>query len=454
MVSSRVRRGLAWGLSVIAATAWAGNVWCQTDPFKSRDDGLQVGHFLLYPSLSMEFGRDDNVFYRSVELDPDSIVNSGVIVVRPRIMADLPIGGSRIRWVYVPQYRDYSSRGFQQSDRVSHFFDLDTVVRMGDSMELGLRDHLVKGTIELQEVDPGGEAIFGLVPFLAHEPELEIATRIGARQKVSVIPRYSSVSFQDAGAARFFSYDRRGLEARYTFQVSEGTEVSSFYDYELTHQSREQAFFGTVDVVERNAGFGLSRHLGSDIETLITVGYKTMRFAMGGGGNFGGVTANATASWRITDETVVDLSLSRQPYQSYFVNNNYYVNDRLHAGVRKQLGRVMFLDGSATVFRNLYASDLDVRVAPNTPPGEDADMNGYIDAYESLLPSQGVRRYDHGYNVDIGIGLVPQTHVRTFLGYNYEVRQSNIEQDAPDGPYDPFHYKVSRWILRLELGWM
>ena len=440
---------------MIAAGADPGNgLWCQTDPFRTTDEGLQVGHFVLYPSLSMELGRDDNVFYRSVELDPDSIINSGIVVLRPRIMVDLPIGQSRLRWVYVPQFRDYTSRSFQQTDRFSHFFDLDADLVIGDAVEVSIRDHLVKGSIELQEVDPGGEATFGLVPFLAHEPELEMDVKAGARQEFSVIPRYSTVSFQDAGAAKFFSYDRRGVEARYGFQITETTQIGVFYDYELTHQSREQVFFGQVDVVERNAGLRASRHLGSGVDGVMTIGYKTMRFGNGGAGDFGGLSLNTSASWRITDWTRVDLSLDRQPYQSYFVNNNYYVNDRLRAGITEQLGRVTFWQGSVTVFRNRYASDLDVRVSPSTPPEEDADHNGYIDAYESLLPSQGVRRNDHGYSVEVGIGLVPQMRVRTFLGYNYEARDSNIEQDGVSGAFDPFHYKVNRLLVRVEVGWM
>jgi len=89
-----------------------------------RRQGLPSGPFLLFPSVSFEASHDSNVLYRSSDLS-EGVVGSDIVFIRPRIMVELPIGRNRLRWAYSPQYRDYSSDQFQQSKRISHFFDFE-----------------------------------------------------------------------------------------------------------------------------------------------------------------------------------------------------------------------------------------------------------------------------------------------------------------------------------------
>ena len=87
--------------------------------------GFTLGRFVIYPSVAMDYMHSDNLFYQSSEIPGGELVRSGEIVIAPKIMVDLPLSQSRLRFSYTPQYRDYSSDQFVQSSHLSQFFDLE-----------------------------------------------------------------------------------------------------------------------------------------------------------------------------------------------------------------------------------------------------------------------------------------------------------------------------------------
>jgi len=121
-------------------------------------------------------------------------------------------------------------------------------IMRGTVLSVRLADHYVRGTIELQEVDRGGEAVFGLAPFTTHSPEMEASLSLGSRSSVSIVPRYTSVHFDNAGDASFFGYRRKELELRLNRQVSQPNVVYAFYSLDATDQQREQILFGDVSL--------------------------------------------------------------------------------------------------------------------------------------------------------------------------------------------------------------
>ena len=188
---SRVAVGFALSVWMLSGGVARGQA------FRTTGEGLNVGHFLLYPSVDFEYTDSDNVFYSSQDLPEDQIIKSGMTVVRPRILMDLPIGGNRIRWVYSPLYRDYTSKSFVQTQRFSHYFDFEAL-HTGPVVTVRGGYHLVLGTEELREVDRGGELVFGTTPFKAYVTEAEVTLSMGARNGISVLPRYNAVAFDDS----------------------------------------------------------------------------------------------------------------------------------------------------------------------------------------------------------------------------------------------------------------
>jgi hypothetical protein len=437
----------------------------QAQTFGTTTEGLNAGHFVFYPSISMEYTQDGNIFYRTGEAG-QTVTRSGIYVVRPRVLVDLPIGTSRVRWVYSPVFRAYTNESFEQTKRFSHFFDLEAT-RSGPVLSIRATDHLVRGTVELQEVDRGGEVVFGLVPFTTHSPELELTVKAGARNGLSILPRYSSVSFQDQGEAAFFSYRRKEVEARFSRALSEPTTLYGSYTVDRTDQEREQVFFGDVSLDARTVGVGLRRKLNEQVVTSVTGGYKTITFKGGSKSNFAGPVLDGHTTWRLDDATLLELTLMRQAYQSFYVNNNYYLDQEARIRVMRQLGHSLFLDASVASLNNVYADPLDISVTPETPSDLDCNTktvdangdticvgDGRIDSYEPLAPSVGRRRRDRVYRLQIGAGWQVLRTLRFFIGYNGERRSSNMEEISSSGLFDPFDYSVNRVFFRIEAGWL
>jgi hypothetical protein len=412
--------------------------------FRAFGEGLNTGRFILYPSVTFEYAEDSNIFYVSREQPGSDLIQSGVVVIRPRVMVDLPLGTSRIRWVYSPTLRDYTTERFQSTNRLSHFFDLEGDFQVGPAVRIGVREHFVRGTIELREVDPGGEITFGLTPFVTHTPEMDVTLALGTRMGVSLIPRYTSVSFDDLTGAAFFSYRRRELETRLNYTLSQPTTIYLFQTMERTDQNRGQGGLDEVDEDARVIGIGLRRMINEDVTTQLVAAYRTMDFKGGPGTvDFSGPVLDASATWQISDFTKLAFSSSRQAHQSFFVSNNYYVNSEVRLRLTQQTGLHFFWDAGASYGESFYADPVDV-------PDDDL-----------FSPSNGRRRRDRSATVEIGAGYHILRTMRLFAGYSIGKRNSNIlaacadgdEGCVPGSTYDLFDYQVNRLFVRMEAGW-
>ena len=445
------RRPVAAGLLLVGALLAA---QARAQVYEPRGQGLVAGRFVIYPSILLDYSRSDNIFHQSTDLPREEIIASGASVVRPRLLVDLPLGPSRIRWLYSPLYRDYTSKSFRQSDRVSHYFDLEAVWQSARALRIEVRDHLVRGTVELQEVDPGGELTFGLVPFQVHEPEMTITQRFGARQGISVIPRFGTTRFDEKGEAAFFSSRQRGLEGRYNLDLTPATRLYGFYGSDITDQDRNQVLFRDVRSTTRSAGIGLRRTANQRVVTSASLGYESAEFTGGADEDFSGPVMDLSINGLMSDVLGLSVALRRQPYPSYFVNNNYYVNETGRVQFTHQIGRRVYYTVAMIASGNVYSEPLDIAVTPETPPGLDGNGNGLVDDFESLVPSLGRRRIDRLRRAEVGAGFQFHPSVRLIVGYNLERRRSNMDQLSRGAIIDPFGYDINVVFFRIEAGWL
>jgi hypothetical protein len=419
-------------------------------------EGLPFGHFTLFPSVAFELTHDSNIFYRSEDLPGLGVIGSGVLVVRPRLLVDMPLGESRIRWAYTPLYRGYTSDQINTPQHLSHYFDLEGTYKSPGALTISVKDHLVRESIQLQEVDRGGELTFGLTPYTTHAPEADFTMGLGARQGVSIRPGYTAVRFSDPGEASFFDYTTKRLEGRYNHKLGPATTLYGFYKFESTDQRREQIFFGQVDLTSRTTGIGLQRTLSQAIVTTFSAGYESIRFNGGAGIDYSGPVLDLDATWQLNDITKIYTAVRRQPFQSFFVNNNYYLDKEASIRLTQQLGHRTYYDLGLTYLENVYSSPLDISVTSETPGNLDVNpQNGLIDAFEAYLPSQGVRRRDGLFRMEVGAGFQFLRTLRAYVGYNFERRQSNIDQQISTGELvDPFNYRINRIVFRVQAGWL
>ncbi|MFQ5877219.1 MAG: outer membrane beta-barrel protein [Acidobacteriota bacterium] len=450
-------RATAWG-AALSASFLIGVAGTRAQTFRTSTAGLNVGRFILYPSVTFEFTQDSNVLFASSENPDLGPIDSGILVVQPRITVDLPLGASRVRFSYAPLYRDYTTNSFRQTDPYSHFFDLDGTFRIGPSLSLRITEHFVRGTVELQEVDPGREVTFGLVPFTSHEPSLEVNVDVGGRHGFSLIPRLSIVDFKGTGEAVFFNFRRRGLEGRYNYRLTPQTTLFGLYSFEDTGQNREQVLFGDVSIASRAAGIGARRVINEAVVSEVVVGYRSLEFADTEGADFAGPTLDLDTVWRPTDVTRVRLSLLREPFQSFYVNNNYYVSEQARLTLTRQVGHSTYWQVAGSYFENAYSDPLDISTAdPDLDPDHDGRIDLFQDRFcdgEDRCPSFGKRRRDRIVRLEAGIGHRFRQGLRAFLGYNFEGRRSNMEEQSAGEFFDRFRYTVNRFLFRLQVGWL
>lgn len=425
--------------------------------------GLNAGRFILYPAVSFNYAHDDNLFYQSDDIPGVEPVDSGRVEIVPRILIDLPLSRSRLRLQYSPLFRDYTSQEVPQADKWSHFFDFEASILMADVFTVAVRDHFVQGSQEVQEFDPGGEIRFNLAPFTLHEPSAEFSLDAGVRHRFSFIPRFSKLDFNESEGQVFYDYERRGYEGRYTFKVSPETQVFAYTQSDYTQQERIQTFYGDVDVDQRTTGIGLQRLAGGLITTGGSIGWEQQNYTGGGGGDYAGIAADISVGLTPSDVLRFDLMFRRNAFQSFYVNNNYYINLEGRLRTIRQVGRTGFWQLGLTLAQNDYGNATDVTMQSNNVPSDDADNDGYIDIFESFLPSQGVVRKDRAASIDLSTGWRLRPTMRFTVGYNRQRRDSNVVQEFdPDGPIGPlapefvetYDYTDNRVYVTLEMGFL
>lgn len=449
------RRWLPAGLIVVALSSTTGGA----QSLETRSAGLQSGRLNFFPSLTVDYTYTDNIFYANTNV-PGGLVPSGVFTIRPQFLFSLPFSSNEIRFSYAPLLRHYGSNQYAElvTDassrqlRSSHYFDFSGSFRLGSAISIQAAEHLLRGTQELRGVDPGGEAVFGTVPFLLNNASVEFRVDLGARSGFSVIPTYSNVTFDQSVNAVFYNYTTHGLEGRYNHLMTSATTLYASYGVETTDQTRDSSLFGDVTVDTRRAGIGVTRTLNRAIQANAFVGYSTMTFTGGADSDYSGLIFNAGTHWLISEVTRLDLTIQQQPYQSFYVNNNYYLYRAVSARLQRQVGQSILLFGGASYEDNIYSDKLD-------PTGfessfcEPATITGDC-------PSAGERRRDHALHFEAGVGFQVRPTLRWLVGYNRDVRQSNSQQTLLDDQgafiefYDPFDYQVNRFFVRLELGWL
>jgi putative beta-barrel porin BBP2 len=406
--------------------------------------GSSLGRLNFYPSAVVDYGYDSNIFYASQDLDTvTNALDSRILQIQPRLLFDLPMGASWVRWSYRPLFRTYSTDAYTPTKPWSQFFDLDGRLRLGPRFYTTFKDRFVYGTQELQSVDPGGEVKFGDVPFRNHNPLVEVGCDLGARQGVSLVWNYNSVQFTD-NEATFYNYRGHGLQARYNYRVSDTTTTYAYVGDDNTQQVRPPPE-GIIDVETRGAGVGLNQVLNRAVTTAFNVGYQELNYVGGSLSGYRGAVLSGDASWFVSDVTRLAFQIRRQPYSSFFLNNNYYLNRTIAADVTHQAGSTWYWRAGGGLENSTYSDPLDITGFESTFCRPDATST-------LVCPSDGAIRRDRAWHVQAGLGGQASRSVRWYLGYNYESRSSNILQVDKEGFGDPFAYNVSRFFLRFEVG--
>jgi putative beta-barrel porin BBP2 len=416
-----------WTVALGGLLALALSSSARAQIYESMGEGVTVGHFVLHPSVGYEYTYDDNILFMSTDQPGSDPIASGTNVLRARILADLPIGTNRIRWVYAPYYRSYTSDRFRPEDRINQVFDIEGTFHSGNALTIVVSDNFVRGTISLQQqIERSGLPPFGLGHYSSHSPRMDIGVSLGARHGFSLLPSYSRSSFtglvSDLGKIIEYGYTTRGIEGRYNYKLNEPTTVYGYSAIDRTNQTLTDV--PDVTIQSHSIGVGLTRTVNQSLVTQVSAGYQTLDFEGGKGRNFSGPIVDASIAWQVADVTLINFGVLRKPYASIYADNNYYMNTEGRVHWTRQLARSTYMDAGALLQEMQY------------------------------VPLQGVGRREQLIRLEVGAGHQFMKNLRGYIGFNVEQRESNVLQLVGSEGFDPYHYQLHRILFRLEAGWM
>lgn len=432
------------GLAV--ALCGSGLAYAQlTDPgqLNTQGDGIAWGPATLRPTLILNLGYDDNIFYASDDLSTEPALGSREGQVQPGIRFDLPFGDSYLQGGYSALYRNYETPEYTPSSQWSHYFDLRGRIRAGARGYFNLQDRFVRGSEELREVDPGGELTFGDLPFRSHTPSIEAGIDFGLRQGASVVWNYKSSQYSEIEGQTFANYRGHSMQFRYNYRLGPEASAYLYYGADTMDQRRPE---GDLDFSGEAVGFGYTQSVGRAITAQFSGGYQVLDASGVLQSAYHGPTASGSATWRVGDATRFVLGARRLPYQSFFLNNAYYLNRTFDLEVLHQVGLTGYWRLRTAFEQNAYSEELDI-----------SGFEGFYcrdDGGGLVCPSAGVRRRDTGWRAEAGFGAQLSRVARWYLGYNWETRSSNLLAADTEGFGDPFAYEINRYFFRIEVGWL
>jgi len=389
---------------------------------------IALGRLLVFPSAVAAFTRDDNVFRTNQEEPIQGVIGSSSTGIRPTLRFELPLQKSSIKLAYSAQYLKYSAPELENTDPLSQYLDLDSRFQLTSTLRLQAQGHWVRGVTGLREVDPGGELRFGTRPFRVENSGAALSLDLGAMQAIVLGGRLEKTRF-DSGRDRqpLFNLDREELYSRYVVRTGPADQYYFNLSVQNASQNRQSLDIQASDFQRRSAGLGIQREVSKGLGTEMLVSYATTRFDDAHARPFRGVMLEGGIASRLSDRTELQLNLRRAPLQSFFNVNAYYLNQEARFAFRHEISGRIHLGLEGVYQANAYPQAVRVRVnGPEEAQFDTAPQDGILDAFVSLLPSEGRRRRDRSRGEGLTLGYDLMRAMRLEVGYHRERRQSNI----------------------------
>jgi hypothetical protein len=431
---------------------------------------IQIGRFLLYPSADFIYEYDTNV-RRSNEDDPlFAPVSSSVRNIRPGFRLEIPFERGSAALDYQAQFQNFTDEALGSADGVTQALNAYFEVRLTPILKLKAAQKFIRGVSELPQVDPGGELRFGTHPFLISATAATFSAGFTPIQSVEIEAVRDSTTFSGSSSEDFlYDQESKTLSSRYVLTSSPENQYYLGFNLQRVQQTRGvfQALQPT-DYQRRSAGVGLRRLIAPDLSSQLWIAYEKTRFTGDiQGVPFHGVSLEGALISQLTVTSQAHLKLRRGPLQSYFNVNAYYLNEMIQLAFEQKLGLRLAARFQGGYQRNSYPEA--IRIAATSPEEQalDGDGNGVIDAYEYLLPSEGVKRKDTVRSQSFELLYDFMRGLRLTLGVHRDSARSNIHAVGCTDPsigvsncpvtekilYDLFDYDNTGITASLTLGW-
>ncbi len=281
-------------------------------------EAIQVGPFIFSPAVELTWETRDNIFFQK-----DDPVDDTVYLARARLMFELPIYESYLRFSYTPQYRKYST--YHLRENWSHFVDIAGAFDFPSGLKLTTTYRFASANIETREVDPGGELMWGDRQFDKHDLNLRADYWISPVNGFSVEGGFTGLTYDKP--AYFYDYSRVRYGLGWLHQVSPTLVFEAHYRHEV-FDADDTAQYRDSDSNELMVGFRgeISPVLSSTLE----IGWRATSFdTKPGDPDFDDYSSFATRGalmWQLAHGSELQLELIRQDFPSNYGLNAYYTS--------------------------------------------------------------------------------------------------------------------------------
>jgi hypothetical protein len=337
---------------------------------------IPLGSVQLFPAYRLDVSWTDNLFYDNANLDP---VSTYAMSMTPSLLFELPVSKSRTRLGYAYRYRAYSA-DVEQND--AHYALLDLAFELSSGVKLTLRDDFQTGVLDTKTFDPGGAEVYKGERVDSHltSAGFGYASR---RWELGVRATNTYVFFPERRLTSFYDVDGWGaaLFGRYQSSPVLGFSFEFAHDRTRLEIPSSGSFPGEVRIeITQGADVGADWDLAPGSRLSFRVGYPQYEYVSDQPTTFRTVTGQVEYSRGVPAGWIVSGLLSRSAYPSTFLDNNYYVDDRLRISVRRDREARLDLGGAVTYYWNRYPEPIPPAIFPDQllggPPRDDQTLNG------------------------------------------------------------------------------
>ncbi len=394
-------------------------------PPQASSNSIPLGPFLFTPGVQVTWEDRDNIYFT-----PTDEVSDQVLVARARLMLEVPVFDSYVRFAYTPQYREFQDTYFPE--HWTHVLDAAGTFEFASGLKVTADYRFFDGALEVREIDPGAELMFGENPFTKHYLQLVADYWFTHRDGLRVEGAFTRLDYDDTAVQEpdrpeytFYDYDETLLGIAWLHQLNP-TLVGS-----LEYRRRD---FDSADTFSY-------RDQASDELTLGFEGQITPLLSSG-----------IRGGWRITELDLDDDQTGLEDYEDPYLNG--YLNYELAHGSGLRLD-LIYTD---------YASNFQVDYEdPQSPAAAYYVARGASLMYglqrEKLFAQARVRFQNNSYD-----DLTPSRDddILTFnvgLGYRFNelitLQGAFLREKRETSPAfeDLYSYTYNSFVLGVVLGY-
>lgn len=373
----------------------------------NSDEAIEMGPFLFSPTLELTWENRDNIFFT-----PDNGVDDTIWLARAKLLFELPVLDSYLRFSYTPQYRDYQD--YELRENWAHFFRMEGVFERPSGLQVRPTYRFVSGNLETREIDPGGELVFGDRQFDKHEAGLRVDYWATPTDGLSLEGRYTTLEYDDPNL--FYDYSRAAFSLGWLHQMSPKLGLDLRYERDSFDADDTLAWRDSDSDAILLALLG---EVSPVLNSKLTLGYRSTEFDTVEGGpgidDFSGFVARGELIWELAHGSEVVFEVHRWDHPSAYSQNAYYTATG---------GRLTYRLSRERLFGH-------------------AGLHMQTNDYDLVDPAFGSARSDDITTYDLGIGYRFTETLSLRGAYTYQERES----------FHPYSYESNAFLIGLVLGY-